>query len=173
MKIFGIGLSRTGTYSLNAALEVLGFRARHYPMDAIRDARQFDALTDVPVVAAMRALACLYPSARWVMTVRDESAWLGSCRAWWESHSASKSKGERWRMRTAIYGTVDFDPEQFRRVRRAHDAMVAAYFADRPESLLELNICAGQGWETLCPFLGVPIPGVPFPHENASKRGAL
>lgn len=31
-KIFGIGLSRTGTSSLNEALEILGYRSRHFPI---------------------------------------------------------------------------------------------------------------------------------------------
>lgn len=31
-KIFGVGLSRTGTGSLNAALEILGYRAWHFPI---------------------------------------------------------------------------------------------------------------------------------------------
>jgi len=33
MKVFGIGLSRTGTYSLSKALDVLGFYTIHYPID--------------------------------------------------------------------------------------------------------------------------------------------
>ena len=29
-----------------------------------------------------------------------------------------------------------------------------------------MNICEGDGWEMLCPFLGTDIPDVPFPKLN-------
>jgi hypothetical protein len=40
------------------------------------------------------------------------------------------------------------------------------YFRERPDDLLVLNICAGEGWERLCPFLGQDVPGIPFPWAN-------
>jgi hypothetical protein len=33
-----------------------------------------------------------------------------------------------------------------------------------PERLLVYQ--AGQGWEPLCAFLGVPVPAEPYPSEN-------
>ncbi|HEX8335676.1 MAG TPA: sulfotransferase [Pyrinomonadaceae bacterium] len=36
--------------------------------------------------------------------------------------------------------------------------------------LLVMDITAGDGWEVLCPFLGVEIPDRPFPHENRTRR---
>ena len=62
-KVFGIGMPKTGTSSLNAALEILGSHACHFPHDSttvaeIRAANYrlsildaFDALTDVPIPA--------------------------------------------------------------------------------------------------------------------------
>jgi hypothetical protein len=44
---------------------------------------------------------------------------------------------------------------------------VHRYFADRPRDLVVMHIIDGQGWEVLCPFLGVAVPGVPFPRRNA------
>jgi Sulfotransferase domain len=35
-------------------------------------------------------------------------------------------------------------------------------------SALVMDIAAGDDWEKLCPFLGLPIPEVGFPHANAS-----
>jgi len=86
MKIFGVGLSRTGTISLTAALRVLGYSAHHYPPRPLVAAATHDALTDVPVIPHLRTLDCLYPDAKWILTVRDEEAWLASCAAWWASH---------------------------------------------------------------------------------------
>jgi hypothetical protein len=48
----------------------------------------------------------------------------------------------------------------------AHNDEVLAYFADRPGDLLVLRVTEGEGWETLCPFLGLPEPQTPFPHAN-------
>ena len=35
-----------------------------------------------------------------------------------------------------------------------------------PERLIEWQ--PGDGWEPLCRALGVPVPGLPFPHENST-----
>jgi hypothetical protein len=43
---------------------------------------------------------------------------------------------------------------------------VREHFADRPGDLLVLDITAGEGWDRLCPFLGLPEPGVPFPRRG-------
>ena len=40
------------------------------------------------------------------------------------------------------------------------------YFRERPKDLLVLNVCAGEGWEKLCPFLNKERPDVPFPYLN-------
>jgi hypothetical protein len=29
-----------------------------------------------------------------------------------------------------------------------------------------MDITAGDGWEKLCGFLGMPVPDAPFPHEH-------
>ena len=41
-----------------------------------------------------------------------------------------------------------------------------AHFAGRPDDLLVLDVVGGEGWERLCPFLGLAPPDEPFPHFN-------
>ena len=41
-----------------------------------------------------------------------------------------------------------------------------------PDRLLVMDIPAGDGWEKLCPFLGVPIPDAPFPHAYKTEYRA-
>jgi hypothetical protein len=48
-----------------------------------------------------------------------------------------------------------------------HEDNVKTYFQNRPESLLVTDICAGEGWETLCPFLVLDVPLQPFPAISA------
>ena len=62
-KIFGIGMPKTGTSSLTAALRELGFRTAHFPRDPATVAElragnyrlsilsEIDSLTDVPIPA--------------------------------------------------------------------------------------------------------------------------
>ena len=50
---------------------------------------------------------------------------------------------------------------------RRHNMDVASHFAGRP-CLLTMDIIAGDGWETLCEFLALPIPDRRFPHVNAA-----
>jgi len=167
-KVFGIGLSRTGTVSLTAALKRLGYRAKHYPhlLKVIETAEAYDAVTDSPVVPYMETLARLYPKARFVLTVRDEESWLASC----EAHYALKpiKRIMAWKLwnRRATYGIETYERELFRRVYRAHVVRARAFFAGQPGRLLELDICGGEGYELLCPFLGLPVLDEPFPHEN-------
>ena len=40
------------------------------------------------------------------------------------------------------------------------------------DRLLVIDIVGGDGWEQLCPFLGVPIPEEPFPHSNKTTKTA-
>ena len=51
--------------------------------------------------------------------------------------------------------------------KKASDAR--GYFSkNRPNDLLVMNICDGEGWEVLCPFLNKPIPNVIFPKKNVT-----
>ena len=52
---------------------------------------------------------------------------------------------------------------------RRHNADVVRYFSGR-ECLLTMDITAGDGWETICGFLELPVPDQPFPHINPSVQ---
>ncbi|MBB5936429.1 sulfotransferase family protein [Streptomyces zagrosensis] len=188
-KIFGIGLSRTGTTSLANALHTLGFDVVHYPSDPATYATllagtacfplldRYDGITDITVAHLYQDLDLLWPGAKFVLTVREEESWLRSCRKHWER--PIESKADRGRvyvdlqrfLRAAVYGCHDFRPERFRRVARQHTSEVTRHFAGRNEDLLTLDIAAGQGYERLAPFLGLPVPDEPFPHCNRTAAG--
>lgn len=167
-KVLGIGLSKTGTTSLAEALVLLGLHTDHYfyDLDALDT---LDAGTDVTVARAYKLLDLKYPASKFVLTVRATGPWLASCRR----HFA-KMPGE-WleqELRRDIFGTVLFDARRFLRAYREHERDVRRYFRGRPDDLLVLDICGGQGWERLCPFLGLPVPDAPFPCANASRPAA-
>jgi len=85
-KIFVLGLTHTGKNSLDAALEKLGYTYKHYPYpDKVLElAKQFDVLSDTPVIPFMEKLDALYPDARFIITVRDMKSWLESCQSHWK-----------------------------------------------------------------------------------------
>ena len=99
LKVIGAGWGRTGTESLKAALEMLGFgrcyhaielisRTRHVPhWQALARGdrpdygdlfRGFQSAVDFPVARYYRELAEQYPDAKVVLSVRDPAEWYGS-----------------------------------------------------------------------------------------------
>lgn len=179
--IFGIGLSKTGTHTLNSCLELLGFRAVHYPDPALmasgryREALDgFDAATDISVAAYFRELDAAFPGSKFILTLRDIEQWLRSVEdhRLRRQHELADPNCPKAVVREAIYGTRGFDRPTFVNAYWTHVEKVRDYFADRPSDLLELNLCSGEGWERLCPFLGVPIPQQPVPWLNRTKFAA-
>jgi hypothetical protein len=194
-KVFGIGLSRTGTASLSEALGCLGYRTLHYPTDPTtrREVLDFDsgrldalhlsaleasdALTDLPAPWAYPALDRAYPGSAFILTVRDKASWLESCARHWEMRGVFKAVGapadSYWAfvdfLRRRMYGIPHFDPAVFADVYDRHHEAALAYFANRPADLLVLNISAGEGWASLCRFLDAPVPDRPFPWVNRSQ----
>ena len=59
-------------------------------------------------------------------------------------------------------GVHAFHAERQRYVYQKHVNDVTEYFRSRPREFLVFNICAGEGWEKLCPILDRPPPGGNF-----------
>lgn len=165
-KVFGIGLSKTGTNSLNEALRLLGYRAEHFFFDLDR-IEQLDAATDTPIARAYLELDRKYPGSKFILTLRDLPSWLESCR---RQFTAVHTRRERRDLRLDVYGVPAFEEGPFRRAYHAHRAEVRGYFRGRRRDYLEMDIIAGDGWEKLCPFLGQRVPDHPFPHLNPREE---
>jgi hypothetical protein len=186
IKVFGVGLSKTGTTSLAAALDRLGVPTLHYPSDdrtreqlergdyrlAVLD--RYQGVCDTPVAPFFAQLDALHPGARFVLTVREKEAWLRSCeRHWafadWITHRTNRDRRFDDFINACTYGVHEFQRERFSWVYDRHVEAVTRHFAGRPESLLVLDVVGGEGWEKLCPFLGLDAPSEPFPHANAAQ----
>ncbi len=149
------------------ALQILGYRkVKHNPR--FRELRHIEAGVDNGVTVFYKYLDHRFPGSKFVLTMRDLDDWLPSLA--WENDrrpvSSSRSEEETIMRRMLLYETVDFDRKKAIAAYERHHADVRRYFADRPDDMLEMRIMEGEGWETLCPFLGVPIPNVDFPHLN-------
>jgi hypothetical protein len=99
-KVFGIGLPKTGTTSLNAALNHLGLKSIHNPLDLRRQAHEgqycfdrddWDALTNFGEHFYPQ-LDEAYPGSKFILTVRDEEEWADSWRRQIEG-TAGRNKG--------------------------------------------------------------------------------
>lgn len=185
-KVFGIGLSKTGTSSLGIALNRLGVPTIDYPHDPATRAQleagdfrlklleRYDAITDTPVVPYYPQLDELYPGSKFILTVRDIDSWLKSVEAHWADCGPwqQMSKNDRdfaYFIRAAVYGSVRFNESRYRYVYERHLDQVRHYFADRPDDLLEIDICGGQTMGPLGRFLGIDVADDPFPRANTKQ----
>ena len=174
-KVFCVGFHRTGTSSLRAALEILGYRvcgsvATEDPDVAARVHEiafglldDYDAFEDNPWPVLWRELDARRPGSRFILTIRPASAWV---------RSVVRFFGEKTTpMREWIYGAGSpVGSEDLYRARfERHNQEVVEYFRDRPGDLLVLRITEGEGWPELCSFLGRPLPEEPFPHLVPSR----
>jgi hypothetical protein len=168
---------KTGTTSLHEALELLGYKGLHNggmetmtsveraieerkPLLSYIDPR-YEAFTDIFGLTYCFFLAdAQYPGSRFILTIRDLEDWLESRRRHIEMEQQKQAGGGNQD------GLPKVDVDGWATEYTRHDAVVRAYFADRPGDLLVLDITAGKGWEPLCEFLDHPVPEAPFPWQN-------
>jgi len=181
-KIFGIGLSRTGTKSLTKALNLLGLNVVHYPIDEqtcnelLRGKCDFsiledlDGITDITVAPFFAQLDKMYPNSKFILTIRDKERWLkGLERHWLDRDAFDSTPGKEVHMqirrflRAAVYGTYSFNRERMSYIYDRHYQSVIRYFQNRTGALLVIDVCSGEGWEPLCSFLNKPVLNEPFP----------
>jgi hypothetical protein len=181
--VFGIGLGRTGRASLTKALNDLGFRSKHMndgqalQKELLAESGNFSVLKQYRgiiggIAPFFRQLDTAFPSSKFILTVRDISAWLA------ERQRMADLEGKTFArlcpgdlqtitsLRQRLYGSTEFDRARYLEAYQRHVDDVCAYFKNRPEDLLVMNIPAGDGWEVLCRFLDRPVPRAPFPHRN-------
>ena len=177
--ILVLGLSRTGTRTLHKAFGLLGIASIHYPLDWIKmqgndgllnwealEQAQVGAVSDIVLLPFISQILERYPDSTLIFSVREKESWLRSLRthkAAWERGVGYACDKAQW-LRKAVYGTVDFDEQQY---AIAYDA-----WSQKKELLGQrynvhsINVCAGDGWEKLCSMVNRDIPNVPFPHES-------
>ncbi|MFW6058694.1 MAG: sulfotransferase, partial [Phycisphaeraceae bacterium] len=186
-RIFGIGLSKTGTTSLGLALNRLGIPTIDFPHDPVtlrqleqgdyrlKVLERYQAATDTPVAPYYAQLDAVYPGSKFILTVRDKASWLRSVEEHWKFSAEWAGHHRDFRrftyfMHVAVYGVYAFERQRFAHVYDQHTRNVLDYFKDRPDDLLVLDVCNGEGWEKLCPFLGLPVPDEPFPRSNTKQE---
>jgi len=176
-KVFGIGISRTGTTSLSKALRRLGYDTIHAPLSIIKRmdgrivlneeaVRRYEALTDSTVAFMYKELDAAFPGAQFVLTVRDVEKWLISMRRVRKVRPIIRLIPKTHQLFSEAFGEHYLnDEEAMRAAFLRHTDEVRAHFKGR-DNLLVMDFAAGDGWGKLCRFLGRPLPDAPFPHNN-------
>jgi hypothetical protein len=185
-KVFGIGLSRTGTTSLTEALRTLGYRAVHCPLSLIAlnsnglelntsIVERFDAFTDSPVARVYRELDTQFPGSKFILTTRSIDGWLGSIRRMRKSFTFLQLLPKVRQLTFDLCGTTSFSDESaLRECFVRHGRNVRDHFGERlGKDLLVFDAAAGDGWDQLCRFLGRETPPVPYPHHNRGYATTL
>jgi hypothetical protein len=176
MKIFCIGLSKTGTTSLTEALRILGFDAVHwyatkhafrYTADGGIDIdwqffERHDAFADTPIARIYPQLDERYPDAKFILSIRDIDAWLESFADQFAHGGLDPFSA---RLHLDLYGTTSFDVAACRHAFLVHSDRVRRHFTRQSGRLLELDVSSNDAWLLLCDFLGREVPPQPFPHR--------
>jgi Sulfotransferase domain len=178
-KVLGLGLSKTGTKSLQQALVSLGYsnhswspelHERWYHGDvaavvAIVDAH--DCVEDWPFLAVYEELMDRYgTSARYVLTVRKSpEIWLDSV----ISHADRIGPQYDAHRRMAFgYDHPRGHQAEYLAYYSRHNAGVRAAIQARGLSHCFKELCweTGDGWTELCELIEQAPPKAPFPHRN-------
>ena len=192
LKVVGSGLGRTGTKSMQTALNMLGVGPCHHMVEVFMhpesmalwvDAgegrpdwdlifKDYQSMVDYPGAAYWRQIADHYPDAKVLHTVRDPDKWFESTQATIFSPSSpavQSTEGPQAAFFNSFTGTFRehlHDRAWMTDYFRRHTEEVKAAIA--PERLLIYEV--GEGWDRLCKFLGVPVPDEPYPSENSREE---
>jgi hypothetical protein len=164
-KVFCIGLNKTGTTSLHLAFQKMGLKSFHggtfdYRIDAFSDGRYYQNYKD---------LDKLSPNSKFILNTRELRPWIlsrikhcqqpgkGHYTPGWEKDSRCDSdRIEEW---------VEQRWQLYREIKE--------YFKDRPTDLLVLDVCGGDNYQQICPFLDLSRIAEKFPTQNISSSKAV
>ena len=188
MKLFCIGLSKTGTRSLTKALGRLGYNIVHYPTDAKTleclktgdytfSHLDCDGVSDITVSHCFRELLRVHRNAKFIYTTRELTPWLDSCEKHWSSHPYENlvhELNEQGRVKYEIvrtlrylnYGRLTFDRHNHQIKFMEHQLEVVkckklTLYGDR---ILTLPLEEPDKYKLLCDFLNLPLLEEEYPH---------
>jgi hypothetical protein len=189
LRVVGAGLGRTGTLSLQRALEQLLAQPCYHMLEVLRRPQDipvwhravhghmpdwhafladYGAAVDWPVAAFWKEISTAFPGAMVVLSIRDPEAW-------WSSASATIFQSISRLENDMQLMIDDLFRSRFTSSLDDRDACIAAYEAHvadvrrnaSRQRLVEWR--PSEGWAPLCAALGIAVPDEPFPHENTTS----
>lgn len=184
-KLFGIGLNKTGTSTLADCMRLLGYRHVSCRFDLLTQVHQGkltqlfevcdanDSFEDWPFPLVYRELFRRYgDNALYALTVRKSpEVWLRSLK----NHSLTTPPLQHCRLIAYGYAYPHGVEREHLALYEKHNREVTEFFREQGALHLLKTFCweNSDGWSSLCSFLGVPTPDLPFPHSNKTNRAAL
>jgi hypothetical protein len=180
MKIFGIGLNKTGTTTLGGCFKILGFSHQSGSSSLLQDLvlnknydnifttiKANDSFEDLPWNLIYKYLDKKFPNSKFILTLRkDKKTWLTS----FKNH-CNRGAGMPLNRKLAFgYDEVDGNENEFLKIYEKHNKDVKDYFKNKPNQLLTICWERGDGWRELCDFLDKPIPDHPLPCLNQNNE---
>jgi len=192
ISIIGVGVGRTGTYSLRLALNQLGYGPCHHMEEVLKNMdiqvplwsetlkgntnwstiyNGFKSAVDWPTAGFFHELIKEYPTAKYILTERNPENWADSFGSTIykliEGRDKAPEKMHNWlNMANKVITKTGFpeglDREGLINGFIAHNKAVREIIPE--EQLLIFQV--KDGWEPLCKFLNVPLPNEPFPRTN-------
>jgi hypothetical protein len=199
LKVIGAGFGRTGTLSLKAALEILGFAPCYHMVEVFTHAGHsemweaaargetidwealvgpYQSAVDWPASYFWRELRTLHPDAKIILTERDPEAWYKSISNTifeYMARGASSPPADPIQAAQRKMGRFIVSEKVFgNRFDKEHVLDVyrkngEAVRREVPKDRL-LVFDAPDGWAPLCEFLGVKVPDVPYPLTNTTEE---
>ena len=187
IKIFCIGLNKTGTTSIHIALQILGFNSVHHRestgksikaiiknnydnnLDILKGIENYDAFSDWSHPSTnflFKEFDKQYPNSKFILNTRDVNAWMNSR----EKHLKRTPNLKKLQKQNPNNKWLKMDRAVWHEEFEDHHKAVREYFADRPNDLLEYDITKGDAWEKLCGFLNKDIPEGEFPSANVASN---
>ena len=96
-----------------------------------------------------------YPNSKFIHHYRDKESWIKSKVNHILCHNKDNPDNPR-AIKTFEHYSEHFDEKTEK---------ITSYFEGK-DNFLTMKIIEGEGWEKLCPFLGLEIPDVEFPNVN-------
>ncbi|MGY0392942.1 sulfotransferase family protein [Bizionia sp. KMM 8389] len=179
-KVFILGFQKTGTTSLEHALQFLGYRVYGGDKNLMKiadatDLKQYikqtlvdwDAAQDMPWPLFYKELYEVYPDAKYILTVRDSQKWIRSVVTYFASIRIPLHK--------KIYDVpcAEGYESRYLEVYEKSNAAILAFFKDKPNFLI-MEMGKNFDYNTLCHFLEISsIPDREFPHARNNKKRQL
>ncbi|PIB37573.1 hypothetical protein BFP72_14925 [Reichenbachiella sp. 5M10] len=183
-KTFVIGLNKTGTTTIEHALNEFGFvlgdqviaqRLTDQLLKSKTILRLYcltgEAFQDVPFSLPdfYKTLDSLYPDSKFILSIRDNpDQWFKSLvsfhsKLWGNGHTPSYHqlkelnwirRGYALRILQKSYGEKLYDSTTYKEVYERHIEEVTNHFKNAPEKLLIINVSERDSYKQLCDFLG-------------------
>ena len=192
MHVFGVGVGRTGTYSLKLAMNRLGLGPCFHMEEVLKNQSMqvplwnsalngspdwqniydgFESAVDWPTAAFYRELIKEYPSSKFVLTRRSPESWVASFGSTIYKLLAGKNEASPelrdWlQMAESVIAATGFpsglDSDGLAKAFVAHNDAVIATIPAHQLLIFEVK----EGWGPLCTFLDISVPDEPFPRSN-------